>query len=483
MVAALALVSGAAAVWGASDSRPDGPIGTPGVSAPETSADSQASATPTANASSPSAEELFPDAEPWTGTPAIDDACTPMRQPDRRIKAWFTRPGIDGPQPLAKAVAKLICTAAPNSTVRIAMYFLKEDSPDVERIMRSLRIVAKQRNVDVQLVLDGSPYAKKTAVHVKTLERLDSIGEYYLCPYGCRSQHTQTLPNGLQSTELQHNKFVVITDTIWNTRLDPLLIQSSANWSRSQLSTRHQSGVMIADDPVLAKHFDIRWESLVECSNPEGTCAGWNDRLAELGLDPDRYGVEQHRGVWYDRDLGWLEGSDDRGLEVLFSPCCEDVDPIQTALDVYDCTTEHDTVWVGHLFITQWRPAVISSLAAAQERGCDVRIVVSSFDRPHNVVGIQKMREAGLRPRCVPKVHDKILLVDAVNRRTGQPEKTLWIGSQSFGYDALYRGDEVLLEVTDAGVAAPVTGENRGVWRQYRTQWRYLRDRVTSCPV
>ena len=428
------------------------------------------------------AEELFPDEQAWTGMPAIDDRCTPLTQPARRSKAWFTRPGSDRPAPLARAVRKLICTAAPGSTMRIAMYFLKEDSPDVEGIVRAMEIVATKRDVTVEVVLDGSPYAKGTPVHKATLKRLDRIGTYYLCPYGCRSEETRTLPNGKQSTELQHNKFVVLTDTIWNTRLDPLVIQSSANWSSAQLSTRHQSAVMIHDDPVLAKHFDVRWESLVACAAPDSSCEEWNDALGELGLDPARYSVDKFDGVWFDRNLAALEATPGRGLQVLFSPWAH-ADPIGADLGVYDCEGTHNRVWVAHLFISRFRPDVINGLADLQRRGCDVRIIVSSFDRVHNSVGILTMRDAGLRVSCVSKVHDKIVLVDAVNRNTGKAEKALWIGSHSFGYDALRAGDEALLRITDDVPGARERADNRALWQQHRDQWSFLKARTTACPA
>lgn len=482
VVAVLVGGVGTAAVWGQihrDAAEPAAP------SAPEVTATATAAQTPDFEASattSTSAEELFPDEQAWTGSPAINDRCTPLAQPARRSKAWFTRPGSDGPPPLARAVRKLICTAAPGSTMRIAMYFLKEDSPDVESIVRAMEIVATKRDVSIEIVLDGSPYAKGTPVHKATLDRLDDIGAYYLCPYGCRSQDTRTLPNGKQSTELQHNKFVVITDTIWNTRLDPLVIQSSANWSASQLSTRHQSAVMIHDDPVLAKHFDVRWESLVACAAPDSSCAEWNDGLDELGLDPAQYSVDKVDGVWFDRDLAAMDGTTGRGIQVLFSPWAH-ADPIGADLGVYDCEGEHNRVWVAHLFISRFRPDVINGLADLMQRGCDVRIIVSSFDRVHNSVGILMMRDAGLRVSCVSKVHDKIVLVDAVNRNTGKAEKALWIGSHSFGYDALRAGDEALLRLTDDVPGARERADNRALWQEHRDQWTFLKARTTACPA
>ena len=406
-------------------------------------------------------------------------ACPPMERPANPAAAWFTNRGQEN-SPIVAAERALLCTAAKNSTIKIAMYFIKDDAPDVDRIIDALEWVTEHRNAKVAIIVDSSTFEEDPAKHRATQARLRKFADSAACLNGCRSEVTRVLPGGRVGSELQHNKFIVISDTIWSTDKDPLIIQSSANWSHMQLNDRYQSAIMLWQDPGLAQEFDIRWRSMRMCATEAG-CKRWNPLVEKLGLPKDVYGITMHDGVWYDADPSPHPGAEGRGMEVTFSPWREG-DPVGDDLEEYDCGNGHNLVRVAHLFITKWRGATVQALARLKREGCDVQIIMSAFARPFYIDGRHRLEELGLTVQCVERVHDKIVVVDAVNRTTGEPERVLWTGSHSLGFEALRRSDEALLRI-NAGLPGTVLDRHNGhIWQQFRDRYDYLAQRTVPCP-
>lgn len=428
--------------------------------------------TPVASIEEPAPPEKVPASE--------KRACPPMDRPASPAAAWFTNRGQEN-SPIVAAQRALLCTAAKGATIKIAMYFIKDDAPDVDRILDALEWVTRHRGVKVSIIVDSSTFAEDPENHRATQARLRRFADAAFCLNGCRSEVTRVLDNGAVGSELQHNKFIVISDTIWSTDRDPLIIQSSANWSHMQLNDRYQSAIMLWQDPGLAREFDIRWRSMRVCALEAG-CGQWNSLLRRLDLPADVYGIAKHDGVWYDGDPSPHPGASGRGMEVTFSPWREG-DPVGDDLADYDCVGGHNTVRVAHLFITKWRGPTIQALAALKRQGCDVQIIMSAFPRPFYIDGRHRLEELGLAVQCVERVHDKIVVVDAVHRETGNAERVLWTGSHSLGFEALRRSDEALLKI-NAGLPGSELDKHNGlIWQQFRERYDYLAGHVVPCPT
>ena len=395
-------------------------------------------------------------------TSRVAAPCPPLEAPAGTTAAWFGRPGADGPSRIAEGVRRAVCAAAPGATVEVSLFYvLDEGSRDATRILLALRSLARSRNVTVRFVLERHTDQAASRI-TDSIEELRQWARVTVCVDGCRSR---------RDSGIQHNKFVVVSDTLWKVGIDPVVIQSSANWSRSQLRRRYQSAVMIHDDPTLARDYGLRFASLRACGS-KGGCAGWND-LAPLG-----YTIHRRNRIWYD-DLPIERGNLGTGRQVTFSPWPVG-DPLAERLNSYACVPGHDTVRVAQMFVTTNRADFISALAGLRQRGCDVRVVVSSKEAPNYRPGIRAMREAGLEVSCLPRHHDKFILIDAVGTASlNGPERVLWSGSPNIGENALRRNDESMLEVSSSRLRP--SADNERVWERYRDHYRDMAAQDGAC--
>jgi len=165
---------------------------------------------------------------------------------------------------------------------------------------------------------------------------------------------------------------------------------------------------------------------------------------------------------------------------VVFTPWVSG-DPVATQLDGYTCTPEHRTVRVAHMFVTSRRWRVLQALANLKASGCNVRIVLSQPSSVPALAGVQAARDDGLSVQCTPSVHDKIVMVDAVRKDTGIPERALWIGSQSLGGNALHINDEALLRVSVDGAKGQSLRDNSAVYAAYGRHWSAIQQHHGVC--
>jgi phosphatidylserine/phosphatidylglycerophosphate/cardiolipin synthase-like enzyme len=400
--------------------------------------------------------------------------CRPMAAPSRPATAWFSRPGAPGTPQIARRLGQLFCAAAPGATVDVAMYFIRAGSREVEAILRPLELMARARDVRVRVLLEGALYPRSSSLF-PTLERLRRFATVRVCRSGCRSDR----PASRSSAGILHHKFVTVSDMSWQAGADPVTVSSSANWSSAQLDRHWQSAVMSYDDRRLFREFDIQWQLLRTCAG-DGGCAAWARRLDRLGLSPDRYGVTRVERVWHDVRPRERSGGRGRGTGVMFSPW-SDADPVAARLRGYTCSPEHGQVRVAHMFVSTARTEVLDALAALQSAGCDVRMVVSPPESDVTRAGLTRARRLGLRVACVPRMHDKVISVDAVDAGTRQPERVLWAGSQNLGGNALRNNDEALLRVSVDRADGAAADANARVFRAYQQYWSSLRGQAGAC--
>ena len=405
--------------------------------------------------------------------------CADAGAPPTVTQATFAR--TDGSSSLTPDVIDTICAAAPKATLKVAMYYIENDGPDVQRILDALKFVALRRTVDVRVVMDKY-HRLQSSEFATTADQLREFATVRNCMSGCRSE----LPprgekGGSPQVEVHHHKFVVLSDTHFTPRVAPVVWTASANWSERQLHVRSQSGLVVRDRG-LAAIFSLRFDDLETCARHG--CGAWNKIAAKRGISVDRFGLVRNGGIWFDRTEALRRGSRGSGTFVQFSPWLRR-DPVAAQLRGLRCTPEHDTVWVAQRVIGRSRHAVTAALAALDDAGCDVRVIISSSSLKHLPVfydGYVHVRERGLDVSCVKGVHDKFLLIKALDRITGQRVRSLTTGSQGMLRRALRYSDEALITLTSTGAKPSARRTNKAVWRSYKDHFETLAAQAQPCP-
>jgi hypothetical protein len=403
-------------------------------------------------------------------------ACDPGPAPTSRLETRFTTPHGSGVAPLSRRIGQLFCAAAPGATVDVAMYFIRVSgsSADVRAVLTPLERVARFRRVHVRILLEGRLYPAGSSL-ARSLAPLRRFATVVLCQQGCHNERRETEQTG-HST--MHHKFVTVSDTRWWPGVDPAVVSSSANWSPTQLHL-WQSASLVYDDPALARVFGTQFETMLACASP-GRCASWAKRLVGLGLSPTTYGMSVADGLWSDQHPVVHRGGHGRGTSVFFSPR-RSGDFLVTALRSYTCTPAHHTIRMAHMFVTSARRAVLDALVLLRSRGCTVSMVWAKPGNAVNAAGIALTRELGFTPRCIDGLHDKVVSVDAVNVRTGVPDRSVWTGSQSLGSYALRRNDEAQLRLSSTGTTAAAAKEVGASIAAYQRHLAQITAASTAC--
>jgi hypothetical protein len=395
-------------------------------------------------------------------------ACTPSAAPSRGAAAWFGGPWVRSTSPISRQLARLFCAAAPGSTVDISMYFVRAvlDRSDVGAILVPLQRVARYRGVRVHFMLEGRLYGRGAAFASST-RILRRIGTVTFCNAGCRNER----PAGTRGEGILHHKFITISDMSWRRGADPAVVVSSANWSQSQLHNFWQSALLLYDDQALFRQFDVQWNTMAACSRG---CASWAARLSRLSLAPRTYGLTNSNGVWNDAVPVERLGGSTTGRGVTFSPW-PGVDPMAAALRSYRCVPGHRTIRVGHMFITSGRQSIIDALAALRARGCRVQVILRQLPGKTQLqAAIKLMARARLPLGCLDRMHNKIVLIDAVRVSDGRPDLAMWMGSQSLGLSALRTNDESLLRTSSAAASGPDRIANQRMYLAFNANWEQM---------
>jgi hypothetical protein len=167
-------------------------------------------------------------------------------------------------------------------------------------------------------------------------------------------------------------------------------------------------------------------------------------------------------------------------LGVVFSPWLA-ADPVASALRSYTCAPGHRTIRVAHMFLTRARPALIRALAELRAKGCNVHVSLAGDRGVKSPGGVPALREVGVPVSCTPDVHDKIILVDAIRTADGQPDRSVWMGSQSLGGNALRANDESMLRLSTSGATPAAEAGNARVWNSFYNQWAAIYAKRGPC--
>lgn len=403
--------------------------------------------------------------------------CPALHQPLSRVRVFFSEPTASKPSPITSALVRATCAAARGSYINFSLYYVDYlgDDSEVNRIFDALAWVHRNRGVRVRGIIEKQLYATKDPAYTSAIDRLRQFARIDLCRSGCLSERSAPV------ADIQHSKVFLVSNTRWKSGTDRVVLQSSANWSWTQLRGREQSAVMIWDDPTLYHEYAVRWSTMHVCASDPRGCAAWNDQLAARGLDPQLYGLVESDGVWSDAVPHTRLGSPGRGTGVDLSPWQDDSDPVAVQLRRTGCRTG-GTLRINHMFVASGRQKVIGALVDLQAQGCDVRVLVSSRSYPAYVAGISAMRAAGLHVSCAADVHDKYIVFDSF---VGSPTsaRTVWTGSQSLSWGALRYNDETFLKISAGQAAGDAVAENAAAYDAYAAHWQALYQQRVRCPT
>jgi hypothetical protein len=237
---------------------------------------------------------------------------------------------------------------------------------------------------------------------------------------------------------------------------------------------------MVYGDRVLNKEVGLQWDELLACASSAG-CASWSKQLTARSLSLTTYAMTFARNVWFSAGVQH-QGTAGRGTAVTWTPQHHG-DPVAASLSAFSCTPAHHTVRISHMFLTGARYRIIDQLVRLQDQGCDVRVDVSRPALASRQTAVKTLHSRGIQASCVPAVHDKVILVDAVHTSTGTPDQLVLMGSQSLGGNALRRNDESLFRLSTSRASGRYLATNRAVYDAYLRHWSDIHAHAGSCGV
>ena len=310
-------------------------------------------------------------------------------------------PSSDEDSSMEDEVIRLIRMAASGSQIRLSMYEWTR-----------LRFVtplgdAADRGVDVRGVLDGSHPSE--SVVAALLERLGA-DRVHRCVHADYS--------ACIGDRINHNKFFLFSELTDGSR--DVVVQSSANLNAGQVR-RHNNLVIVRGDRALYDFY----------------MAYWND------LRAGRRDLNYYRSI-----MG------DSGTKAYFYPRAAG-DTILSVIDNVHCDPGA-TVRVAMAFFTNGRDDVASALADLRRAGCDVQVIIGSYDSSPGTRVASLLRAGGVPVSVAPpdalNVHSKYMIINARYGEGAAIERLVFTGSHNYTSPALRRNDEALMRVADPDI-------------------------------
>jgi hypothetical protein len=415
---------------------------------------------------------------PTIATPAPFEAWFNISDMEQR---GFWDPQKDEPWDFAKKTAQVICGAAPNSTIKIGMYFVRaigtmtstgygvRPETDPEMIYRALEWVKKNKKVTVGIVLDGgsiNPSSAKAQIN----QRLRSIASVYYCSTGCfNTNKASVFPFAIN-----HEKFLTISSTTWpNTAKGPhpAIISMSGNFARSQLRNYHQELTLIYDDKKMYQMFDARYDGMINCARTSCRSSGGFPRALQL---------RKQRGIWVDPIYRHYTDAD-RGTSVSFTPQPQDArDFYIQQFDDVDCAVD-SKIRIAMFKLTDAKAEqMVDSLVRLKKRGCDIKMLLTYQGGSTTIspTVVRALNRARIPTRCTQvAMHTKLILIGPARNNNGR----VLMGTQNMSVAGLRYSEEhvITLDVRRArrGFVEPM----RRVYGDYLSGWYELAQSTRSC--
>ena len=445
--------------------------------------------------------------------------CPTLTDEPRAYEAWFNVDDMDvrgyydplnqTPWDFPKKIAQILCGAAENSQIKIGMYFiraigtmtqpgLKKDADpastlgtrpesDPEVIYDALEYLVKERNVKVGLVLDAgsiTPSSAKSLINQRLLtiagiDGFDNSDGIEWCTNGCfNTNSTSTFPYAIN-----HEKFVTISDTIWDGHkgdarsagsAKPAIISSSGNWARSQIRNYWQELTVVYGDRELFSQFSARYDGMAACANGKCTYSNFPDVLKK------NFSSTQDRKIWVDR-LNPHGTDSGRGTYVTFSPQPSTVtDSYISAFDNVDCTVDK-RIRIAMFKLTDSKAQTMAAaLSRLKGRGCDIKMLMTQQGGSTTISSavIKVLNKASIPFKCTATaMHTKLILIGPA---TGNNGRALH-GTANMSTSGLRYNEEHTITF-DARRASPDYQDDlRRVYGTYLAGWYELSQGSKTC--
>ena len=313
-------------------------------------------------------------------------------------EAFFNLPNADGTEPdltLENKLRELIGMAAPGSTLRACVY-----TWDREEMIAPF-VEAAERGVDVRIIVgvNNDPVPDlSAALPGRVIVCTNSAGE----------------PDGCHGGRINHNKFFLFSDlTDGNSNC---VLQSSANLTNLQLLNANNAVIFRNDEDLYTSYLDY-WNALSE-------------DLDDLNFYRKVVTSDSNEAHYFPRSsANGTTGELDPVVEIL-----RDVKPL-----------EGGSIRVAMAFWTGPRSGIVNWLAALNQTGMDVQVIVDNEDTSSTIQNA--LKAGGIPLATFPQLHSKYMLIDAMWR--GKRQKIVLTGSHNYTGPALNGNDETMLVITN----------------------------------
>lgn len=418
---------------------------------------------------------------------ASSSDCPTIAKPEP-FEAWFNiedmnrrgfvDPKNQTPWPFAAKLAQVICGAETNSKIKIGMFFIRalgtitddglgaRPESDTEAIYDALEYVHKSRGVEIGFVLDGGSVSPSSAKNLIN-KRLAPISKVYWCLNGCFNTNSASV----FPYAVEHEKFVTVSDTKWDSGVDPAVYSSSGNLARSQIRNYVQEAALIYNDVKLFSLFSKRYDSMVVCAVTG--CSSSSGFPAGVQLVKDR-------GIWVDPFYRhWTDA--DRGTAVSFSP------QPSTAEDHYirqfngvDCAVDKK-IRIGMAQLTDSKATqMVNALVRLKSRGCDVKMLLTQQGGATTIspIVVSLLKSANIPARCTAvAMHTKMILIGPMTNDSGR----VLFGTANMSTSALRYSEEHVITI-DSRRATPAFADSiRRVYGVYMAAWTELNKTSKTC--
>ncbi|KAE8764407.1 phosphatidylserine/phosphatidylglycerophosphate/cardiolipin synthase family protein [Georgenia thermotolerans] len=329
--------------------------------------------------------------------------------------AAFNNPAAGRATGVVEQICSLVKQAPQGSQIRLA-HFVISGAAGMD--FADVLLAARDRGVDVQVVLDGWQVDNPASVAlIEALGQDTSAGSWV---HVCGNVSPEGNTSSCIGTKGQHNKFYLFSET---GGAKNVVVQSSANFTDVNSRTYWNNAVVLPGNHRLYDAYNAYFEDLA----------------AEV-QDPDYYRQVTTAGPG-------------GPVTAHFFPSA-DADPVLERLNELGCKRDGATeVRVG---MSEWdatRLGIADRLVEMAEDGCAVRVVhgpmVQEVADTFAAAGIDlRALNSGTLPG---RIHSKYLIVDgATGTRSGG--QIILTGSPNFNTTSLHRNDEAMLELRDKAI-------------------------------
>ncbi|NBE94957.1 phosphatidylserine/phosphatidylglycerophosphate/cardiolipin synthase family protein [Nonomuraea sp. KC401] len=344
-----------------------------------------------------------------------------------RTEAVFNDPVSGDGAALVRRLCGLVRQTPPGARIQVAHFVM---SGAAGKEFAGELIKAHQRDVDVQVVLDGDKRGAAVAGELAAALGTDTSARSWL--HVCTGP-----PSGGTAACIgdkgQHNKFYLFSRT---GRASDVVVQSSANLTDLNSTTY--------------------WNNVVVLPGNRRLYAAYAGYFADLAAE--RKNLDYYRVV----QTGGPGGS----VRAHFFPKA-DGDPIVDHLGKVSCRGG-TTIRVGMSEWDAYRVAIPQRLRDLAARGCTVRIVYGIMDDEVKELLLAEprveLRALGDGDALPGRVHSKYLLIEG-SYDGDRHARRVFTGSHNYNETSLRRNDEVLLRLN-----------NRAVYEQYVANFERMRE-------